>query len=76
MAYDSMMPGTDEELDPRALRRARLAALALLLLGGVGVAIGSLVPEAGTELLVGALLVVLAVRGLIVSREPADRTRP
>ena len=76
MAYHSRMPGTDEELDPRALRRARLAALALLLLGGVGVAIGSLVPEAGTELLVGALLVVLAVRGLIVSREPADRTRP
>lgn len=76
MAYDSRMPGTDEELDPRALRRARLAALALLLLGGVGVTIGSLVPEAGTELLIGALLVVLAVRGLIVSRETTDRTRP
>ena len=62
----------EEPADPHALRRARIAGACLLVLGSLGVAIGAAVPEASMEFLLGALLIVLAVRGLFFA-SPSSR---
>lgn len=55
--------------DSPSVRRARIAAVALLILGVAGIALGCIMPGATTELLVGAVLVALAVRALFIRQD-------
>lgn len=65
--YERGMPDDEEPLDPTALRRTRVAAVSVLALGLGGIAMGCVLPEAGTELLVGSVLVVLSIRALLLN---------